>query len=158
MSDDNFMFATESKFDSSENDIPDVLTDKYLIFISDGLMFGVSTEHVLEIITNHVITHLPMVPDYVRGIINLRGLIIPILDIRLRLGKAACDSDCIVVVSVDGVQLGILVDTVDQMVDIPRGDLSAVPAQNSQELVSGMCSLSGGSTMLVLDCTQLLHL
>lgn len=157
MSEDNFLFATESPHDVSTSEVQDILTDKFLIFFTDGLMLGVSAEHVVEIITSHTITPLPMVPGYVRGIINLRGQIIPIIDIRLRLGKSACQSDCIVVLSMDGINLGILVDGVDQMVDVAHGDISPMPAQNTQELISGMCSLSGGTTMLVLDCLQLLH-
>lgn len=159
MTDDNMLFATEDiQLDlESQNSVPEVVTSKYLIFISDNLMFGVDAEYVVEIITNHTITSLPMVPDYVSGIINLRGLIIPIIDIRRRMGKMAQNDDCIVVISVDGTQLGMLVDTVDQMVDIPRGAISPMPAQNTQELISGMCSLPGGGTMLVLDCARLLH-
>ena len=67
---------------------------------------------MVEIINNYAITRLPIVPPYVRGIINLRGLIIPILDIRSRLGKAPAEDDCIVVLSQNETQLGILVDTV----------------------------------------------
>lgn len=136
---------------------PEALMDKFLIFFSDGLTFGVDVAYVVEIITSHAITRLPMVPDYVRGIINLRGQIIPIIDIRLRLGKAAGESDCIVVIKVEGIHLGILVDMVDQMVDIPQGGATSVPAQNEQEFISGMCSLSAGSTMLLLDCPRLLR-
>ena len=60
---------------------------KYLLFCSDNLLFGVSADYVVEIITNHAITKLPLVPNYIRGIINLRGQIIPIVDIRLLLGQ-----------------------------------------------------------------------
>lgn len=52
-------------------------SSKYLIFVTDGLKLGVDAEYVVEIITNHTITHLPMLPDYMSGIINLRGQIIP---------------------------------------------------------------------------------
>lgn len=156
MSDLNQLFARETAFDT-ESVAPSTLTSKFLIFMSDGLIFGLDAESVVEIITNHTITQLPMVPDYVRGIINLRGLIVPIVDMRLRLGNSPCENDCIIVLNVDGVQLGILVDGVDQMVDLDRNSISAVPAQNSQEMVSGMCSLASGQTMLLLDCLQLLH-
>lgn len=159
MSEESYLFATETQFDSElDNVVQDILTDKFLIFLSDGLMLGVGAQYVVEIITSHAVTPLPMVPSYVRGIINLRGQIIPIIDIRTLLGKSARDSDCIIVISVEGVQMGMLVDTVDQMVDIPQGNLSPMPAQNAQELLGGMCSLPGGHTMLVLDCPRLLHL
>ena len=110
---------------------------------------------MVEIINNYAITRLPIVPPYVRGIINLRGLIIPILDIRSRLGKAPAEDDCIVVLSQNETQLGILVDTVDRMVDVDRESISPMPAQNTQELISGMCSLAEGETLLILDCEKL---
>ena len=68
-----------------------VSTERFLTFSSDGLNIGVSTNYVIEIITNHAITMVPLVPDYVKGIINLRGQIIPIIDIRLRMGKPSIE-------------------------------------------------------------------
>ena len=61
-----------------------VPTERFLTFTSDGLSIGVSTNYVIEIITDHSITMLPLVPDYVKGVINLRGQIIPIIDINKR--------------------------------------------------------------------------
>ena len=140
MTDENMLFATEDQMAELLEEAPaETLTDKYLVFLTDGLRFGVEAEYVVEIINNYAITRLPIVPPYVRGIINLRGLIIPILDIRSRLGKAPAEDDCIVVLSQNETQLGILVDTV----------------QNTQELISGMCSLAEGETLLILDCEKL---
>lgn len=157
---EEMLFATEDQqvelLTDGEN-IAEVAVDKYLIFVTDGLMMGVNAEYVVEIITNHMITPLPMVPGFVSGIINLRGQIIPIINIRLRLGKSAENEDCIVVINVDGTRIGILVDTVDQMVDVECAAVSAMPAQSAQELISGMCTLPDGHTMLVLDCPRLLH-
>ena len=67
----------------------DSQTEKYLLFLSDQLLFGVKAEYVVEIITNHTITLLPLVPSYILGIINLRGQIIPIVDMRILLGCPA---------------------------------------------------------------------
>lgn len=156
MSEEEMMFATEDRVDSSEA-VAEVVTDKYLIFESDGLQLGASVDYVVEIITNHTITHLPIVPSYVSGIINLRGQIIPIVDVRRRLGKPSREDCCIVVLDVDGTQFGILVDSVAQMVDVPRESVVQMPAHNNQKMISGMCSLPGGGTMLVLDCALLLE-
>lgn len=132
-------------------------SSKYLIFVTDGLKLGVDAEYVVEIITNHTITHLPMLPDYMSGIINLRGQIIPIMNIRTRLGKEDREDCLVIVLNIDGTQLGLLVDTVDQMIDIPKELLVPVPPQNNQRFVSGMCSLPDGSgTMMVLACQKLL--
>ena len=131
---------------------------KYLIFITDDLRLGVDAEYVVEIMNTHTATYLPMMPDYIRGIFNMRGQIIPIMDIRLRLGKFSSDSESLLVVlNYNGTQLGILVDSVEAMLDIPNGSILPIPSQSAQKLVSGMCTLPDGSgTMLVLDCEQLI--
>ncbi len=135
----------------------EALTDQYLICISDSLFYGVDAEKVETIITDHTITRLPRVPHYVRGIINLRGQIIPVIDIRLRLGKPEAEENCIVVVNEGTDCIGILVDGVDKMVDIRRDFILPMPTQNPQKLISGMCSLLDGETLLILDCGLLLH-
>jgi purine-binding chemotaxis protein CheW len=147
--------AELAALDEDEDVIP---MKKYLIFVSDNLKIGVNADVVVEIITNPAVTYLPTVPSFIRGIINLRGQIIPILDIRVRMGKEPENADLVVVLNIDGNQLGILVDAVDQMIDIPDESVHPMPTHSTQELVCGMCSLPDGSgTMMVLDCDQLLH-
>ena len=158
MSEENVLFARETEPDAAAADgAPEILTDKYLIFVSDNLFYGIDAEQVVELITEHSITRLPRVPHYVRGIINLRGQIIPIIDIRLRLGKPEAGENGIMVVNGDNNCVGILVDGVEKMVDIPRDTILPMPTQNPQKLISGMCSLAEGGTMLILDCSLLLH-
>ena len=132
-------------------------TEKYLLFLSDDLLFGVPAEAVAEIITGHTITALPLVPGYIRGIINLRGQIIPIVDIRHLLIGGNCESDCMMILRWDDTQVGILVDQVQKMVDIDTSTLLPVPPQSSKELVCGMCSLEDGQTMLAFDCARLME-
>ena len=131
-------------------------SQKYLLFLSGGLLFGAGAEYVVEIITNHPITSLPLVPSYVRGIINLRGQIIPIVDIRLLLGQAPSGQDCIIILNISDTLVGVLVDTVQRMLDVASDSLLPAPNHDQQRLVSGMCSLGDGQTMLVFDCPQLL--
>ncbi len=158
---EDILFAKDQVFDLTNEDeaaADDMVdTQKYLIFIADDLKLGVIAEYVVEILTNQSITYLPRVPDFIRGIINMRGQIIPILDIRLRLGKPPQEDSLVVVLNLDGTQLGILVDAVDQMIDIDRSVILPMPSHSTQLLVSGMCSLPDGSgTMMVLDCEQLM--
>lgn len=159
MTEDSKFFAAE---DSLGEKVPsgasEVQSDKFLIFLSDGLRFGVDATYVVEIITNHAVTHLPMLPEYVSGIINLRGQIIPIIDIRLRLGKELRKDCIIIVLDVEGTQVGILVDTVAQMVDIAKQSIMPMPANNTMKLTSGMCSLQNGDTIMVIDCELLLQI
>ena len=156
---EDLMFITEDQveeiFGAQVEEIID--TQKYLIFNTDNLKFGVDANSVVEIITNYSITFLPMLPDFVRGIFNLRGDMIPILDVRLRLGKETKEDCLVIVLNVEGTQLGILVDSVDQMLDIPKENILPTPINHSQKLVSGMVTLPDGSgTMMVLACEELL--
>ena len=151
------LFATEPEEDNYTDQPPEIQTTKYLIFSSDGLLYGIKADQVKDIITDYAITYLPQVPGYVRGVINLRGQIIPMLDIRLRLGKPPKDVFCGIVVEVDGNLVGILVDMVEKMVDVPLASILPVPTTNSQATVSGMCTLPDCDTMLELDCDLLLH-
>ena len=155
---DEVMFAREDEMEALNAVDDTVDSQKYLIFMAGHLKLGVAAEDVVEILNNQVITYLPMVPHFIRGIINMRGQMIPILDICARMGMAAREDDSLVVViNLDDIQLGLLVDGVDQMLDIPKANILPMPANSTQMLVSGMCSLPDGSgTMMVLDCEQLL--
>lgn len=154
---ENVLFQVED--DSPENSALEetVESRKYLIFITDDLRLGVDAEYVVEILNTHTATYLPMMPDYICGIYNMRGQIIPIMDIRLRLGKPPAENGILIVLDYDNNQLGIQVDSVDLMLDIPNDSIVPIPSQSAQKLVSGMCTLPDGSgTMLVLDCEQLI--
>ena len=155
---DEILFAREDEMEALNTVDDTVDSQKYLIFMAGHLKLGVVAEDVVEILNNQLITYLPMVPDFIRGIINMRGQMIPILDVCARLGLPSREADSLVVViNLGDVQLGILVDGVDQMLDIPKSNIHPLPANSPQLLVSGMCSLPDGSgTMMVLDCEQLM--
>ena len=131
---------------------------KYLIFIIDNLKIGIDAEYVVEILNSYSATYLPMMPDYIEGIFNMRGQIIPIMDIRQRLGKYPKGGESLLIVlDYNDTQLGIQVDAGELMMDIPNDSILPIPSRSAQKLVSGMCTLPDGSgTMLVLDCEQLL--
>lgn len=155
---ENLLFAIEDDF--FDTSVQEQTSDsrKHLIFLIDDLKLGVDAEYVVEILNTHSITYLPMMPDYIRGIFNMRGQIIPIMDVRMRLGKPVPEGDSLLIVlDYNGTQLGILVDAVDQIIDIPNDIIQPVPAQSAQVLVSSMCTIPDGSgTMLMLDCEELL--
>ena len=134
---------------------------KYLIFIihdteNTDLKLGVDAEYVVEILNNYSVTYLPKMPEYVRGIFNMRGAIIPVMDMRLRLDKPAGEKALLVVLNYQGTELGIQVDTVDRMVDIEDDTITEIRAQETQRFVSGMCTIPDSSeTLLILNCDQL---
>ena len=144
-------------------DAVEVETDKYLIFLSGGIYYGVDTKYVKEMLTQWEtsITWLPMLPPDIRGVMNLRGGIVPIVDFRLMTNCVPEDKFCTVILDMEGTQIGIMVDEVDQTVDIQKNQILPVPHQSdmaAQKMVTGMYSLPGGKkTLMVLDCTQLLY-
>ena len=155
---ENVLFQVEEDTPETPSAEESVVSRKYLIFITDDLRLGVDAEYVVEILNTHTATYLPMMPDYICGIYNVRGQIIPIMDIRRRLGKPSSDIESLLVVlNYNSTQLGILVDSVEVMLDIPNASILPIPSQSAQKLVSGMCTLPDGSgTMRVLDCDQLI--
>ncbi|WMI81002.1 chemotaxis protein CheW [Anaerotignum sp. MB30-C6] len=130
--------------------------NKYLTFISAELTYGIPIENVVEIITNPSITPLPMVPTFVKGIINLRGQIVPIIDIREIMNKPVCEDTsilCVIILEIGSISIGILVDTVLQVINAPN-KMSEPPSKNL-DFISGMTNLSDGSIMFCLDCDAL---
>lgn len=158
MSNENVLFQVEE--DEIETTSPEDEgsgSRKHLIFTVDDLKIGIDAEQVVEIMHVYTATYLPMMPNYIQGIFNMRGQIIPIMDIRLRLGKPPREESILIVIDYNNNQLGIQVDSVDLMLDIPVDSIVPIPSQSTQKLVSGMCTLPDGSgTMLVLDCEQLI--
>ncbi len=132
-------------------------TEKYLIFRSDNILYGVNTNVVKEILTDTVVTRIPTLPAYISGIINLRGQFAPIIDFRLLLGRYPAENYCTVILDIEGLAIGIQADGVDRMVDIEKHTILPVPSRQNNALVMGMCTLPGGGTMMVLDCTRLIH-
>ena len=110
------------------------LAGKYLTFVLGAESYAISVLKVREIIRLAPITVVPQMPSYVKGVINLRGKIIPVVDLRLRLGVEQTDSDstCIVVVQVRGpaqavLAMGLIVDSVEEVLNITAGDLEPTP-------------------------------
>jgi len=131
--------------------------NKYLTFISAELVYGIPIDNVVEIITNPGITSLPMVPSYVKGIMNLRGQIVPIIDIRQIMNKPVNEDvaiTCVIILEIDSISIGVLVDTVLQVINVTN-KLSDPPSKNL-DFINGMTNLSDGTVMFSLDCQGLI--
>lgn len=130
----------------------------YLTFIANGLTYGVDTMHVVEIITDYSIRPVPLVPEYIKGIINLRGQIIPIIDFRLRLGcMEDLESNSTIILQVESNTIGMMVDSVSQVLDIDLRQTSSIPVESRQELTNGMVSLPDGTVILLLNYEALVE-
>lgn len=132
--------------------------ERCLTFESGDLILYISTKHVIEIINNHSITTLPLVPPYIKGIINLRGQILPVVDIQMRMGKEETQyrsETCIIVLEIDSVALGIIVDSVRQVIDIDLKNVQPIPLKRQQKLLDGMVTMEDGSVFMSVDCQAL---
>ena len=129
-----------------------------LTFEAGGLVLFISTDYVIEIITNHSITSLPLLPPYIKGIVNLRGQILPVVDIQMRMGKPETPmtgTTCIIVLNIDSVPLGILVDNVRQVTDINLDKIRPIPLKRQQKLLDGMLNAEDGTVLMSIDCLAL---
>ena len=132
--------------------------ERCLTFESGGLLLFLSTKYVTEIINGHSIPHLPLVPPFVKGIINLRGQILPVVDIRVCMDKPEAEytnKTCIVVLNVDNIPLGIVVDSVRQVMDINLDYVRPIPLKRQQKLLDGMITAEDGSVLMSFDCASL---
>ena len=150
-----------------DNDMESALSDKvqetdeetYLIFRSSNILYALNTQFVEEILSDVSITKVPMVPDYICGIINLRGQIMPVIDFRLLLGRFPEEDSCTITLNIEATELGLQVDSVDQMVNIGKSAILPVPSQNEHRMVTGMCTVGGGvGTVMILDALALVHI
>lgn len=161
MSQENGLFARTDEQQNPAEDQVQADTEKYLVVSSAGVLYGFNTRVISTILTDISITWLPVLPQHIRGVINLRGAVVPIMDFRLLLGQEPGDKSCTIVLDNNGVQIGIMVDEVDQTVDIEKKNILPVPSQTAggeNKLVSGMCTLPNqNGTLMVLDCSLLFH-
>ena len=104
---------------------------KYLFFDLGDELYGINIMNVTEIIEMERITGIPDMPNYVKGVINLRGKVIPVMDLRLRFNMPEREYDdrtCIVVSAVDTASLGLIVDTVADVHALAAGDIEETPS------------------------------
>ena len=134
---------------------------KYLTFHLAGEEYGIEILKVNEIIGMLPITRVPRMPEAVRGVVNLRGKVIPVLDLRRRFMIAATDdthATCIIVVQVRGTQTGVVVDTVSDVVDIPDEDVLDTPSFGVDVETDYLLGIarSDGRVRLLLDIDRVL--
>lgn len=133
----------------------EVEIEKYLSFYSADVEYAVNIKYVTDIIKLLPITFLPKLPSYIKGIINLRGKIVPVIDIRMRFGKENAeytDAACIIVMEYTNIVVGILVDSVAEVTDIKTSSIMQPPKNNNAELnrfVSGISNQNGKVKLLI---------
>ncbi len=138
---------------------------KYLTFILDEEEYGIGILKIKEIIGMMPITTVPQTPEFVKGVINLRGKVIPIVDLRARFGMDTIDyteRTCIIVVEIEGpagmLMIGIVVDAVSEVLNIKGEDIEDTPTFGTKlntDYILGMAKMEGGVKIL-LDIDRVL--
>ncbi len=139
----------------------DTQKDRYLTFLIGNECYGIDISFVTEIIGIQAITEIPELPEYVRGIINLRGKIIPVMDVRMRFKKEKkeySDRTCIIVVDIKDISIGLIVDSVSEVTTILEQDIVDPPQVNKavNNKYIKKIGKNGSDVKLLLDCEKLL--
>lgn len=146
--------------DQEWTELEDTQKEKYLTFSIGNEMYGIEIRYVTEIIGIQPITEVPELPEYIKGIINLRGKIIPVMDVRLRFKKQYKeynDRTCVIVIDIDDVCIGLIIDSVSEVLSIPDSEIVAPPEVNKHgnKYIKGVGKV-GNVVKLILDCHKLL--
>ena len=139
---------------------------KYLTFTLANEEYGIGILKIREIIGMMPITSVPRTPEFVKGVINLRGKVIPVMDLRLRFGMEEMeytDRTCIIVVEIERqagtVQIGTVVDSVSEVLNVGGTDIEETPSFGTKldtEYILGMAKIEGGVKIL-LDIDEVLN-
>ncbi len=139
------------------------LAGKYLTFKLQNESYGIAVLKIREIIQMQSITLVPQMPAFIKGVINLRGKIIPVIDLRIKFGLdqvADTERTCIIVVQVNlagraALQMGLIVDAVEEVTNLAAADIEGTPdfgAKLDTEYIMGMAKVKGVvKTLLDID-------
>ncbi len=147
--------------DDEDEDGEDTQEDKYLTFVIGKEDFGIEIRYVTEIIGIQGITEVPDMPHYVKGVINLRGKVITVMDIRLRFGvieRPYDDRTCIIVININEQPVGLIVDRVLEVLDIQKSEIEPPPIMKkgkSNRFIQGMGKV-GDQVKMLLNANKLL--
>lgn len=138
---------------------PPVEQKQYLTFMLGGEMFAIGILGIKEIIQYAGLTEVPMMPECIRGVINLRGAVVPVMDLAARFGKPAAaitKRTCIVIVEIaaegERQDMGVVVDAVNAVLEIPASEIEPAPAFGTRirtDFIEGMGKLNGKFVILL---------
>lgn len=150
--------------DLQENEVElvrDEATDRlFLTFSLGGEEYGIEILYVKEITGMQNVTKIPNMPDYVKGVINLRGQVIPVIDVRTRFGlefKEYGERTCAIVVNIEQSTIGLLVDAVEEVINISEKDTSmpeAIRMSTAGRFVKGLGQV-GDKVVIMLDVQKI---
>ncbi len=149
--------------DQNTSDDMDTQKGKYMTFKSGNEYFGLEIQYIIEIIQLQAITAIPETEDYIKGLINLRGKVIPVVDVRLRFKQEPFEYDdrtCIIVISMKSMLIGLIVEKIAEVVEIREENILPPPIigrdKGHNKYVYGIGKV-GDSVKLLLDPDKLLN-
>lgn len=139
---------------------------QYLTFLLSGEMFAIAILNIKEIIEYGSLTEVPMMPSFIRGVINLRGSVVPVVDLSARFGRPKTEVSrrtCIVIIEVQGsdeskLDIGVMVDSVSEVLEIPRSEIEPPPAFGAKirvDFIQGMGKVAG-KFVIILNADRVL--
>ena len=151
-----------------DNRVQEAILRQYLTFNLGDELFALPIEHIREIIEYGNITTIPLMPDFLRGVINLRGSVVPVLDLSARFGReqtSAGKRTCVIILEVNNPEielqlLGVLVDSVSSVMDIDVEQIEARPAFGANlrtDFIEGILKVDG-RMVVILDVRQVMSL
>jgi purine-binding chemotaxis protein CheW len=139
----------------------DTQKDNFLTFTLDSEVYGIEIKYVMEIIGMQSISKVPDLPEYVKGIINLRGKIIPVMDVRIKFNKEPKeynDRTSTIIVEMNDIFVGLIIDSVSEVIIIPESEIVAPPefSVNKNKYICGI-GKTGEGVILLVNCNKLLN-
>ena len=142
--------------------------NKWLTFRLDGQLYGASIIHTEQILSMQPVTTVPEYPEYAKGVIDLRGTIVPLIDLRLRFGKnetAYTEHTCIITCRIDEDLIGFIVDEMDAVIEISPAQISPPPRVSADPAVRYLTGIARAGDengtkekiVLCLDMTKILR-
>ncbi len=149
-------------FDLEDDENEDTQEGKYLSFRIGGEVYGIEIRHVTEIVGIQKITEVPDMPQYMKGVINLRGNVIPVVDVRLRFHMQPREYDdrtCVIVVNINEASIGLVVDAVKEVISIMPDQISPAPSVSKGEVTRYIKGIGrfDGEVIILLAIDELLY-
>ena len=145
-----------------DEDSQDTMEDLYIIFFIDGREYGIEIRYLIEIIAFQPVTFVPNLPKYVKGVLNLRGKIIPVLDVRIRFGMPSIDyteNTCILIVNFNNLSASLIVDGVKEVLRITKDNIEPSPGFEEANVERFVDSIgkSGDTLKILINVEKFIH-
>ena len=148
---------------NNEQILDNKVDDLYMLFMINNQKYALSSKYITEIIEILPITKVPFLPDYMKGIINLRSTIIPVMDARMRFGMNPIEYNertCIIIIENDINKIGLIVDAVNEVLTIPSEQIMESTSDKEDiknSFVNGISQINK-EIQLILDCDSLVNI